>query len=279
MLDLDWLAEQAELVEMDSPAADIERLQAAQGGSGGARPKVVVGFNPTSGLSVADRAGGPPEGYEPWIVKFRSDQDPREIGAEEYAYSLMARAAGIEMPPTRLLKGDSGASYFAVRRFDRTPEGPLHMHTLSGLLHADHRAPAVDYATLLKATRLLTRDERHVETMVRRMMLNVLARNRDDHSKNHAFLMDREGHWAPSPAYDLTFSSGPGGEHNMAVAGEGRNPGRSHLMIEARAAGLTAARAEQIFDAVKVAIEGWQDFAEEAGLSEERTAELAAFLL
>lgn len=277
-VNLDWLAEQAELVQLDSPDADVDRLQAAQGGSGGVRPKVVIGFDPATGLSVIDRNTGLPDGFEPWIVKFRSDADPKEIGSEEYAYSLMARAAGIDVPPTKLLQGGSGASYFAVKRFDRTTDGPLHMHTLSGLLHADHRTPEIDYSTLLKATRLLTRDERHVEAMVRRMMFNVLARNRDDHSKNHAFLMAGDGTWFPSPAYDLTFSLGPGGEHNMAIAGEGRNPGRKHLQSEAAAAGLTTIRTSQIYEEVKAAVTNWSSFADQAGLSAKRTAELANFL-
>lgn len=278
-LDLDWLAAQAELVQAESASADVDLLQAAQGGSGGVRPKVVVGFNPETGIVMMDRNQGLPAGFEPWIVKFRSEQDPKEIGSEEYAYSLMAKAAGVEMPPTQLFRGRSGVGYFGVRRFDRTADGPLHMHTLSGLLNADHRTPEVDYSALLKATRLLTRDERHVEVMVRRMVFSVLARNRDDHSKNHAFLIAADGTWSPSPAYDLTFSIGPGGDHNMAVSGEGRNPTTKHLVAEAVGAGLAPGRAQLIIDEVKVAIDGWRDHAAQAQLSEERTTEIAGFLL
>ncbi|KFC70302.1 putative protein related to capsule biosynthesis [Devosia sp. LC5] len=273
-LDLDWLATQAEMVQEESPEADVDRLQAAQGGSGGVRPKIVAGLDTATGLLVQDRNTGLAVGYEPWIVKFRAESDPREIGPEEYAYSLMSRAAGVEMPETRLLMGSSGNAYFAVRRFDRAAAGAIHVHTLSGLLHADHREPQVDYGILLKATRLLTRDERHVESMFTRMVFNVLARNRDDHSKNHAFQMKADGAWVPTPAYDLTFSSGPGGEHNMAIAGEGRNPGHRHIMQEAKGAGLTPLRAQAIFDEVKAAVDAWPRFAENAGLSEARMAEL-----
>jgi serine/threonine-protein kinase HipA len=127
---------------------------------------------------------------------------------------------------------------------------------------------------LLKATRLLTKDERDVQRMFRRMVFNVLARNRDDHSKNHAFMLNREGVWAPTPAYDLTFSLGPGGEHNMAVAGEGRNPGYEHIMSEADAAGIDRPAAQRIFEEVKAAVDAWPDLAQEAGMSERRTAEL-----
>jgi len=276
--DLDWLAAQAALADQEAPEADIDRLQAAQGGSGGVRPKVVVGLDLKTGMTVPDHNTGLPEGYEPWIVKFRAQVDPAEIGPEEYAYSLMARAAGIDVPQTTLLKGSSGSSYFAARRFDRGPKGSLHMHTLSGLLHADHRAPQVDYGMLLKATRLLTKDERHVQRMFARMVFNVLARNRDDHSKNHAFMFGRDGIWAPTPAYDLTFSLGPGGEHNLAVAGEGRNPGHEHITSEAKAAGLDPGVAQRIFDEVKAAVDAWPRFAEQAGLSQRRMAELDRLL-
>ncbi|MEO9228412.1 MAG: type II toxin-antitoxin system HipA family toxin [Devosia sp.] len=277
-IDLDWLAGQAELVQDDAPEADIDRLQAAQGGSGGVRPKIVIGLDPNTRLAVSDRNAGLPAGYEPWIVKFRSETDPAEIGTEEYAYSLMAKAAGVEMAETKLLKGSTGNRYFATKRFDRGPGGPVHIHTLSGLLQADHRAPEVDYGSLLKATRLLTRDERHVERMFGRMVFNVLARNRDDHSKNHAFQRDSDGTWSLTPAYDLTFSLGPGGEHNMAIAGEGRNPGHRHIMQEAKAAGVNAATAQSIYDEVKAAVDAWPSFAETAGLSQQRTAELDTLL-
>ena len=273
-IDLDWMAAQAELVEQEAPNADVDKLQAAQGGSGGVRPKIVVGLDPRSDLVIRDLNKGLPVGYEPWLIKFRSEHDPKEIGPEEYAYSLMAKAAGIEMPQTKLLRGASGNSYFAVQRFDRSEKGSVHIHTLSGLLNADHRAPEVDYGGLLKATRLLTKDERHVERVFARMVFNVLARNRDDHAKNHAFQMGSSGIWAPTPAYDLTFSTGPGGEHNMAIDGEGRNPDRKHIMAEAQRAGITPGRANAVFEEVKAAVATWPAFAEAAGLSEQRASEL-----
>ena len=273
-IDLDWLADQADLVQKDAPEADIDRLQANQGGSAGVRPKIVIGLDPATGLLLPDANGGGDPAYVPHIVKFRADSDPVEIGAEEYAYSLMARAAGIDMPVTRLLKGASGVGYFAAERFDRGPNGRRHVQTLSGLLHADHRIPSVDYGALLKVTRQLTRDERHVKQMFRRMVFNVLARNRDDHAKNHAFLMDREGHWRPTPAYDITFSTGPGGEHNLTIAGEGRSPGRTHIMAEAKASGVRASDAEEAYEAVRAAVDRWPQFAAEAGLSGQRTRAL-----
>ena len=273
-IDLDWLANQADLVQAEAPEADIDRLQAIQGGSGGVRPKIMVGLDPATGLLIPDTGGAHDRSYISHIVKFKADNDPREIGAEEYAYSLMARAAGVDIPATRLLKGTRGVGYFAVERFDRSQDARRHVHTLSGILHADHRIPSVTYGTLLKLTRQLTRDERHVKQMFRRMVFNVLARNRDDHAKNHAFLMDRAGNWHPTPAYDITFSNGPGGEHNLTINGEGRNPGYEHIMAEAKASSVKSADAEEAYEAVRLAVGRWTGFATEAGLSDRRTAEL-----
>jgi serine/threonine-protein kinase HipA len=276
-IDLDWLAKQATAVQEQVDEADVDRLQEIQGGSAGVRPKIVVGLNPKTGKLVADTGIVLPEGFDAWLIKFKANMDPAEMGIEEYAYSLMARAAGLEIPDTRLISTGS-AKYFAVRRFDRTPEGRVHVQTASGLLEADHRAPAIDYDTLLKVTRLLTRDERNVQQMFVRMVFNVLARNRDDHSKNHAFLMTADGTWRPTPAYDLTLSEGPGGEHNVAIDGEGKNPTEKNIMAVAERASIPKADARQILEQVRAAVDKWPDHARQAGLSTERATEIDQLL-
>jgi serine/threonine-protein kinase HipA len=268
-IDLDWAATQAEAIQDEVDEADIDRLQDIQGGSAGARPKIMVGFNIDTGRVVSDTGEGLPDGFEHWMVKFRSNADPREIGVEEYAYSIMAREAGLDLPATRLVKGRKD-SYFAVQRFDRTKDSRTHIQTVSGLLEADHKAPQIDYETLLKATRLLTKDERNVRQMFRRMVFNVLARNRDDHSKNHAFLLAGDGTWRPTPAYDLTLSEGPGGEHSLAVNGEGRRPTHKDMLAVGRGASIPDGEIQEILDAVHAAIDRWPEFAAAAGLSEKR---------
>jgi serine/threonine-protein kinase HipA len=272
-IDLDWLAAEAEAVQNEIDEADVDRLQEIQGGSAGVRPKIMIGLNQKTGKIVGDSGSGLADGFDPWLVKFKANIDPSEIGREEYAYSLMAKAAGVEMPVARLIKTKKG-SYFAVKRFDRTPEGRVHVQTASGLLEADHRAPSIDYDTLLRVTRALTRDERYVQQMFVRMVFNVLAHNRDDHAKNHAFLMTKDGTWHPTPAYDLTLSEGPGGEHNLAVAGEGRNPTKTHIMSAADKASIPKARTEQMFAQVLAAVDRWPQFGREAGLSEKRISEI-----
>jgi len=273
-VDLDRLSDEARRVENDEPDIDITKLREAQGGSAGARPKIVVGMNPQTDGMRLDRGQELPPGFEHWLVKFRANDDPREIGAEEYAYARMAGAAGVAMPEVRLLRTGSDR-YFAVKRFDRSERGRHHVHTLSGLINVSHRdAGAVDYGTLLKVAAALTRKVAHVEQMFARMVFNALARNRDDHAKNHAFIMDLKGAWAPSPAFDITFSSGPGGEHNLAIGGEGRNPALKHFLVEAKAASIADKKAREIHDRVRAAVDEWPTFAEQAGLSERRTAEI-----
>ena len=276
--DLDFLSDEARRIENDEPQTDISKLVGAQGGSGGARPKIVVGLEPATGKLLLDYGQPFPERFERWLVKFRSTDDPREIGAEEFAYARMAQAAGVVMSETRLLRTGKDA-YFAVKRFDRSRAGRHHVHTVAGLVDADFRVPgAIDYEALLKITWALTKNAAHVEQMFRRMVFNVLAHNRDDHARNHAFLMNGAGEWSPTPAYDLTFSNGPAGEHNLAVAGEGRNPGRAHILQAAQETSMGAARAGAILEEVQGAIALWPAFADEAGLSRRRADEINGVL-
>ncbi|TCQ98054.1 HipA-like protein [Neorhizobium sp. JUb45] len=196
----------------------------------------MIGFEPATDSVNFDYGQNMQPAFERWILKSRSSEDRADIGAEEQAYVLMARAAGIDMAETRLFTTRKGNRLFATKRFDRTPAGRLHMHTASGLLDASHRESSVTYEMLHKLTWLMTRDSTEVLKMFRRMDFNVLSRNRDDHAKNHAFLMSADGQWRLSPAYDLTYSSGPGGEHSADLAGEGRAPDTSHMLQVAKAA-------------------------------------------
>ncbi|MDY6961338.1 type II toxin-antitoxin system HipA family toxin [Pseudorhizobium marinum] len=276
--DLDWFADQVKLVQTETDVADIDSLQGAQGGSAGARPKIMIGFNQADNVCVLDYGQPLHAGFERWMVKGPSPEDPPEIGAEEKAYALMAVAAGLQMADTQLFHTRKGRRLFATKRFDRTPAGRLHMHTASGLLNASHREPSLDYEKLHKLTHMMTRDATEVLKMFRNMVFNVYAKNRDDHAKNHAFLMDGDGRWFLAPAYDLTFSSGPGGEHSTAIGGEGKAPGMPHLLSVSRGASISDNDAKDVIEQVRTAIGRWPEFAEKVGLSRSRAAELHAFL-
>jgi len=276
-IDLDALAEQIRMV-LDGESEDVlDHLLELGGSSGGARPKVLVGASTNRQRMVAG-VDALPSGYSHWLVKFRSSADPPDIGAIEYAYSEMALAAGVDMAPTHLFPARQGPGYFGTRRFDRRGNRRVHVHSVCGLLHADHRLPTISYETLLKATRLVTRSQVEVDKMFRRMVFNVFAHNRDDHTKNHAFLLGDTGEWRCSPAYDVTFSSGPGGEHALAIGTEGLRPGIEHITAVARAVGVHDKTVRACVDQVKEAVNRWHAFALEAGVSPRSAKEIDARL-
>lgn len=255
-IDLDTISQECLQFLENEGDQYVEDLLILTGSSGGARPKILVTVLPDQ---LGELAAG---SHNDWIIKFRSFLDPSDIGPIEYAYHLMAAKAGVEVPEARLFKSRTCAGYFGVKRFDRQENKHLHMHTASGLLHADHRYPSLDYETLMKATLWLSKDIREGEKLLRLAAFNVFAHNRDDHAKNFSFLMDETGRWRLSPAYDLTFSSGPGGEHCTAIMREGKSPGTASLLKLAEVANLQ--NALQVIQQVKETVADWPIFAKEA---------------
>jgi serine/threonine-protein kinase HipA len=277
-LALDRLAQESQWVLEDKSELVFDDLLTLSGSSAGARPKVLVGVSDdlTSLVAGVDAL---PEKYNPWMIKFPSSQDLRDIGTIEYAYSLMARDAGIEMMPTHLFASQKGFPYFGVQRFDRQGNKRIHVHTASGLLHADFRLPSLDYKDLALATRHLTRNQKEVEKVFRLGAFNVFAHNRDDHGKNFSFLMDTQGNWRLSPAYDLVFSSGPGGEHSTSVLGEGKSPTPETLITLARHVDITETTAKGIIDQVRGSVAQWRHYAKIADVSHASENRIAQFLV
>ena len=267
LFDLHNLARQSQEILAGAAVDVLPQLLRAGGSPAGARPKVLVGFNPASG-GVISGEDDLPNGFEHWILKFAARADSPDAGAIEYAYSLMARAAGIDMPPTRLFQTVEGDRFFGIKRFDRDGNRRFHVHTFGNLIQANFRIPSADYGDLLKVTSLLTRNHQDVLRAFRLMVFNVLAHNRDDHVKNFAFILDdASGDWRLSPSYDLLYTPGPGGEHTMALAGEGRRPGRPHMLRLAEQAGIAKRESAAVIADVQAAVAGWDDHATEAGVS------------
>ena len=265
-IDLDALAEEAAqiLSGQDGDLADI--LAKAAGGSGGARPKVHVGFGPKGEISIG--GGEVPPDHASWIVKFKAPNDPTDIGPLEEAYACMAEAAGLKLAEHRLIAAKKGPAYFATRRFDRpSPGARIHMLSLAGAIEAPTTPAALDYDQFLRATHAITRNAQDVAHAFRRMIFNVLAHNRDDHARQHAYLMDEKGEWALSPAYDLTYSPGPGGQHYLDIEGEGDKP--THKDIETLGAkhGLSVKAVGAMVEEVGAAVADWRKYAKEAGVT------------
>lgn len=272
-IDLDALAAGAEAVLTGSATAVVEQLAALGGSSGGARPKVFVARN-AAGHTISGTADIP-DGYEAYIVKFRGRMDRTDIGPLEAAYADMARGAGVDVSPTLLIPASDGTpGYFATRRFDRTHEnGRVHVLSVAAILDVDWSQPAIDYTELLSMVTGVTRDYSAVEQMFRRMAFNVLAINRDDHTKQFAFMQTRTDEWTLAPAYDLTLSPGPGGEHYLAVNGKGKNITVDDMLSVAKAVGIKLTRARAIVNDVQGAVAQFDTFAKRYDVSNSTCAD------
>ena len=254
--------------------------------AGGARAKAVIAWNrETNEVRSGQVASGP--GYEYWLIKFdgvtgnkdKELEDPQGYGAIEYAYHLMARAAGIAMSACRLLE-ENGRRHFMTRRFDRLAGGEkLHLQSLCALAHFDFNQPgAYAYEQAQLAIRQLNLPLLAVEEQFRRMVFNVVARNQDDHVKNIAFLMDKEGRWTLAPAFDVTYSYNPAGAwtatQQMTLNGKRAGFTLQDFRACAKSALLKRGRAERILEEVRAAVQRWKEFAEEAQVAKAWRAEI-----
>lgn len=244
--------------------------------AGGARAKAIIAYNPNTG-EVRSGQVPAPAGFGYWILKFdgvhgnrdKELEDPQGYCAIEYAYHLMARAAGIEMTECQLLE-EGGRRHFMTRRFDRDSQGrKLHMQSLGALQHYDfNQAGAHSYEQALLTIRQLNLPMAALEEQFRRAVFNIVARNQDDHVKNIAFLMDKAGQWRLSPAYDVTYSYNPDGawtsQHQMSLNGKRDGFTMGDLEACAKTAGLKRGRAKALHDQVQQAVTRWPDFAKRA---------------
>jgi serine/threonine-protein kinase HipA len=257
--------------------------------AGGARAKAVIAWNPGTNEVRSGQVDAPP-GFEHWLLKFdgvagnRDKErfaDPEGYGLVEFAYSEMARAAGIEMTRCRIFP-ENGRHHFMTRRFDR-PLGneKLHMQSLAALRHFDFNDRfSYSYEQALMTIKALGLPIAAREEQFRRMVFNLIARNQDDHVKNIAFLMDRGGGWTLSPAFDLTYSYNPDGEwtnrHQMSVNGKRDGFVPEDLLACAESASMQRGRAKAIVGEVGDAVSEWRRFAAGAGVPERRAEGIAA---
>ena len=254
--------------------------------AGGARAKAVIAWNRAtnevrSGQIAAD------SGFEYWLLKFdgvagnkdKEMEDPQGYGTIEYAYSLMARAAGITMSECRLLE-ENGRRHFMTRRFDRLESGAkLHMQSLGALAHFDfNQSGAYSYEQAFMTIRQLQLPMEAVEEQFRRMVFNIVARNQDDHVKNIAFLMDQTGRWSLAPAFDVIYSFSPSGAwtatHQMTLNGKRDGFTMADFQAGAKSAVMKRGRAESIVEQVLAAVRRWPEFANEAKVTESRREEI-----
>ncbi|MBW2645619.1 MAG: type II toxin-antitoxin system HipA family toxin [Deltaproteobacteria bacterium] len=244
--------------------------------AGGARAKAILAWNQEtnefrSGQIEAEA------GFEYWLMKFdgiTSSTDtevatPKGYGKIEYAYHLMAR-----------LHHEGGRSHFMTKRFDRSASGgKWHMQSLGAIAHYDYRQPAsYSYEQAIQVIRRMGLPRRDMDQQVLRAIFNVVSRNCDDHVKNIAFLMNRQGEWRLSPAFDISYAWNPSGEwtsrHQMSVNGKRDGFDREDLLALAKTADIKKARAEQMVQRVIETVRRWPDFAGEAGVNDEQVKKI-----
>jgi serine/threonine-protein kinase HipA len=265
----------ANLEESQAALATILRIGTS---AGGARAKAVIAWNPKT-REIRSGQLKPMKGFESWLIKFdgvsenrdRELNDPLGYGRIEYAYHLMARAAGITMSDCRLFE-ENGRAHFMTRRFDRGPQGEkFHLQTLCAMAHFDfNEAGAYSYEQAFQIARRLNLPQPEITELYRRALFNILSRNQDDHTKNLSFMMRRDGTWRLAPAYDLIYAYNPSGawthRHQMSLSGKRTDFSTEDLLEAGIAADLKPAKAKEVLHQVHAAVNRWPEFAEIAGV-------------
>jgi len=269
---------------------DLNDILSVGTSAGGARAKAVIAWNPTTN-EVRSGQARVPHGFEHWLLKFDGVsaafdgvRDPQGYGRIEYAYSIMAREAGLEMAPCRLLE-EGGRAHFMTRRFDRTAdEQKVHMASLFGIAHMPYAAPwehshaYEDYLAIV-VTRLDLPIEDRLKAF-RRMVFNVLGCNKDDHAKNFGFLMNESGEWRLAPAYDVTYAHavGPGkwtAIQQMSVGGKRDDITKQDLLDCGRQCGIaTLPKLKDIVGQVVAALANWEIHAAKASVGDQETRQI-----
>jgi len=254
--------------------------------AGGARAKAILAWNPNTNefrSGQIDAAAG----FEHWLLKFdgiannrdKELADPMGYGKIEYAYHLMAIESGISMMPCRL-HHENGRSHFMTKRFDRTDKGgKLHLQSLCAMAHVDYnQSGSTSYEQALQVMKRMGLPRVDLEQQVLRAIFNVAGRNQDDHVKNIAFLMNRQGEWRLSPAFDIAYAFNPTGawtsRHQMSINGKRDKIGRDDLISLADLAGMKKPKANDPIDRVLEVMREWASFADKAGVNGQHTEQI-----
>ncbi len=262
-------------------ADDATKAQMIEIGSsvGGARSKATVAWNrKTKEIRSGQLNIG--KDYEYWIVKFDDGKDHTPV---EFAYYLMAKDLEINMKESFLLEKD-GLRHFATKRFDRTEKGKLHMQTLGALLHLDYNIPNLcSYERYVNAAKKLGCEYNDIEQIFKRMVFSHKALNYDDHVKNFSFLMNKDGKWQLSPAYDLTYAYVPNNRwisrHQMSINGKTEDITDGDLLLFGAGIGIPRLKCKEIVEKTRSVVCEWRKYARIAGVGEEKTEQIMKEIL
>ena len=206
--------------------AEILRLGTSAGGQ---RAKAIIAYNKDTG-EVRSGQVDAPKGFDYYLIKLdgvsakAGFKETENYGRLEYSFYKLIKACGINMTECSLIE-ENGRAHFLTKRFDRENGKKVHMQTLCGIAHYDYRLHrAYSYEQAFNVMRVLRLPYSEAKEMFRRMVFNVVVRNQDDHTKNISFLMDEDGRWRLSPAYDMGYAYNPNGgwtaTHQMSINGK-----------------------------------------------------------
>ncbi len=258
-------------VEDEKAMDDILKIGTS---AGGARAKAIIAYNPLT-KEIKSGQTTAPIGFSHWLIKFDAVIDEQfgasnGYGRVEMAYHKMAKDCEIEMTDCMLLE-ENGRAHFMTRRFDRPTENTkLHVQTFCAMQHYDFNDVGLhSYEQLFETMRFLNLPYPQHEQLYRRMLLNVLGKNCDDHTKNFAFIMDENGSWKLSPAYDVCYAYRPTSpwvsKQSLSVQGKRENINKDDLLAVAKS--LNIKKAAQIITQVSEAVSRWEDYADEQKVS------------
>ena len=247
--------------------AEIVRLGTSVGGQ---RAKAIIAYNKNTGEVLSGQVDAP-AGFDYYLIKldgvtaeagFRETQN---FGRLEYSFYKLVKECGIEMSECSLIE-ENGRAHFLTKRFDRLNGEKVHMQTLCAVAHYDYRLlRAYSYEQAFNVMRSLRLPYSQAQEMFRRIVFNVVVRNQDDHTKNISFLMDKNGKWRLSPAYDMGFSYNPRGgwisQHQMSINGKFDGITRNDLLEIAKRNSIK--EAAEIIDQISIAASGWGRVARE----------------
>lgn len=254
--------------------------------AGGARPKAVIAYKESTG-EVKSGQTNAPRGFEHWLIKLDGVSDvqlgaSKGYGRVEMAYYNMAVACGIQMMPSRLLE-ENGRAHFMTRRFDREDGATKHhIQTFCAIKHFDYNlVTSFSYEQLFQTLRELKLPYPDAEQLFRRMVFNVVARNCDDHTKNFAFRLKKDGKWELAPAYDVCHAYQPRhqwvSQHALSVNGKRSNITKDDLLTIGKS--IKHKKAAETIEEISIIVSQWKTFADQAKVSPKLRDEIAGTLI
>lgn len=257
-------------INNNSAIADILQLGTSAGGQ---RAKAVIAYNKETG-EIRSGQTEVPEGFEHYLIKLDGVngstglRETNNYGRVEYSFYKLAKECGVDMSDCYLME-ENGRAHFMTKRFDRVNGKKVHTQTLCGIAHYDYRTAGVySYEQAFRIMRGLHLTYSEMSEMFKRLVLNVIIRNQDDHTKNISFLMNEKGEWRLSPAYDVGFAYNPNGlwtsRHQMSVNNKFSDITRKDLLKLAEEININGA--SEIIDYICTVVRHWPDIAEECGV-------------